>query len=694
MRKALFLICGLFALSTLSAQNANKKTSIGVGISLVDFSSPITEQYFMFERQKSALNLSISRYLSKTFDARANLTYGNIWHPNVVGYPNIIEGIYQPATMWDLGFNAMLKFNNGSLLKENARFAPYLFTGIGFNMINGIGDIGVNDDINTYIPVGLGMNVRLNETFSIGLDGTYKFNLDNSFSYTQSTLKLLTNFGKSKSKEEKAAEATKTETKTETASAKPVEAAATPVAKVNDSFCNHKWSIYAGMGFVDFQTPLTGQPFMFDRYKAVLNIGVQRYLNKFFDVRLGYTYGNVWHPFVTDYPNVINKLMVAATMHELGLNLLFKFNNGKILKENAIFAPYVFTGLDPNYITGIGDQGVFDDVNLNIPVGVGFNFRTSNRFALALEGAYKFNVDNSYGFTQAGIKGIYSLGKCKNGGTPAAAAAAVTPKADDADNDGIPDLTDECPFVAGKAEFFGCPDSDGDGIGDSRDKCPFEAGTAQNQGCKGMATVFEEGNGDADKDGILDNDDLCPDEAGPASNNGCPAAGADTKNNEVTEITETTENTNTTNSSTNKNTNSSSKTNGTKTKTSTEKEVVKYTPATEQNVGQKLVGSYTIAFSTGCSMSPGQIESLQKIASMLRNNPNYTVKINGHTASGGKSDNNMDMSICRAEKVLGSLKMKGVDVKRTRLTGYGDSRPSGMGADKDNRVEVEVYVFE
>lgn len=39
----------------------------------------------------------------------------------------------------------------------------------------------------------------------------------------------------------------------------------------------------------------------------------------------------------------------------------------------------------------------------------------------------------------------------------------------DIDKDGIPDLTDDCPFMRGKSEYFGCPDSDGDGMGDSKD---------------------------------------------------------------------------------------------------------------------------------------------------------------------------------------------------------------------------------
>ena len=163
MKKAVLFLVSVLALTSMFAQNAEKKTSIGVGFSLIDFSGPVTDQYFMFDRHTGALNLSVSRYLSKTFDVRANLTYGTIWHPTVTGYPNIIKGNYTQASLWDLGFNGILKFNNGSILKENARFAPYLYTGLGINIINGIGKVGVNDDINTYIPAGIGMNVRINE---------------------------------------------------------------------------------------------------------------------------------------------------------------------------------------------------------------------------------------------------------------------------------------------------------------------------------------------------------------------------------------------------------------------------------------------------------------------------------------------------------------------------------------------------
>ena len=63
----------------------------------------------------------------------------------------------------------------------------------------------------------------------------------------------------------------------------------------------------------------------------------------------------------------------------------------------------------------------------------------------------------------------------------------------DTDGDGIYDKDDECPEVAGLAEFNGCPDSDGDGIEDRKDDCPNDAGPAEFNGCP-----------DSDGDGVRD----------------------------------------------------------------------------------------------------------------------------------------------------------------------------------------------
>ncbi|MBI5929021.1 MAG: thrombospondin type 3 repeat-containing protein [Chloroflexi bacterium] len=117
---------------------------------------------------------------------------------------------------------------------------------------------------------------------------------------------------------------------------------------------------------------------------------------------------------------------------------------------------------------------------------------------------------------------------------------------DDTDEDGIPDIRDACPTVAGIPENLGCPfadqdgdtvqdevdecrdtfgavnnqgcplpnDSDGDGVTDNVDACPQVVGPASNSGCPLPP--------DSDGDGLLDPDDACPSEAGPANNDGCP----------------------------------------------------------------------------------------------------------------------------------------------------------------------------
>ena len=55
----------------------------------------------------------------------------------------------------------------------------------------------------------------------------------------------------------------------------------------------------------------------------------------------------------------------------------------------------------------------------------------------------------------------------------------------DNDNDGVYDIEDKCPGVAGVARFEGCPvpDSDADGVNDEEDRCPFEKGSGDNYGC-------------------------------------------------------------------------------------------------------------------------------------------------------------------------------------------------------------------
>ena len=83
----------------------------------------------------------------------------------------------------------------------------------------------------------------------------------------------------------------------------------------------------------------------------------------------------------------------------------------------------------------------------------------------------------------------------------------------DADNDGILDIDDRCPNLAGVKENKGCPsDADNDGVYDVDDNCPKIPGISANNGCPS----------DIDGDGVWDRDDKCPKVKGKAATNGCP----------------------------------------------------------------------------------------------------------------------------------------------------------------------------
>lgn len=648
MKKA-FLLLTLTAASVAAiAQTASNRWNIGAGIGFTDFVNPINKQFLMVDKWRGNANLNIQRYLGKSFDGRLNVMFGEAFYP-VVTTNGLITNTnqtvptnfntaqkgqmrYENSSFFDGGLNLVYKLANGYILKENSFIQPYLFSGVGINSINKIGtqngsNIGGagSDQINPYIPVGLGFGFNLSEKWNAAAEYGYKVALGEAYSYGSSAVRIGYNFGGG------------------AAAAPAAGAASQEESAINANWCNnHSWKIGVGANFNSFEAVQRAQNFILEDYTTSLGINLTKYVSRFFDVRAGLGFGNVFYPIQrgatqphdgdnwrgttggTSYGN--------AQMIDFNLQPVFKFANGSWLKENAIFAPYVYAGPGVNYITSIGnwnaaptaanaDQKTYgtDDVNFHIASGLGFNFRTSDRFSVQVEGGRNWKLDNSYSYNQAAIRGVYALGSCAGSAPVAPKASTDAPKVVDSDGDGIPDLTDECPYVPGKPEMFGCPDSDNDGIGDSRDKCPFEAGPASNNGCPEVAKV----------------DPVVP--------------------------TETTTNNNTTATTTN----------------------------TKTGKTKNVVGNYEIFF-TGCNtLSPGQVETLQQIATMLKSNPNYTVEIGGNTSKGGSKS----CALQRAQKVAQLLRMKGVNVSSAKVTSYGDSRPK-YNSGQDNRADVQIYTFE
>lgn len=87
---------------------------------------------------------------------------------------------------------------------------------------------------------------------------------------------------------------------------------------------------------------------------------------------------------------------------------------------------------------------------------------------------------------------------------------------------------------------------------------------------------------------------------------------------------------------------------------------------------------------------------LNKLETMLRQNQTTKIEISGHTDSYGKWDYNKQLSQRRAEAVKDYLTKKGIDPRRIKAVGYGESKPLASNDDESDgralnrRVEFKV----
>ncbi|MDR2085766.1 MAG: OmpA family protein [Dysgonamonadaceae bacterium] len=178
-------------------------------------------------------------------------------------------------------------------------------------------------------------------------------------------------------------------------------------------------------------------------------------------------------------------------------------------------------------------------------------------------------------------------------------------------------------------------DTDGDSVPDYLDKCP---------GTPVEAYGFIDENGcpkDTDEDGVPDYSDQCPALKGIIENNGCPVV----------------------------------------------KEAVK-------KVFEKALQG--IQFETGkAAIKKTSFPVLDQIVTIMKENPDYMLIINGHTDNVGKPDKNLILSEDRAKAVENYLVRGGITPFRLMAKGYGDTQPLVENTTKENKAKnrrVELIV--
>ncbi len=236
------------------------------------------------------------------------------------------------------------------------------------------------------------------------------------------------------------------------------------------------FSIGLQFGTIEYSGEVAKEIFSFDTgIHPSLGINIAKYITPSFDLRGNFRVGMI------DGSNETSSF--ENRLFDINVLLDYKFNNGYILKETSIIAPYIFIGagdaisMFTNKTTGIKEQPL---AYFNIPMGAGIKFNVTPKMSISLESHYNYAItdeldgvisndtkwDDSFLYNSIGFNYNFSVGT-------------------DTDGDGVKDKDDKCPNIAGPAN--GCPDSDGDGVADMDDKCPNIAGP--NNGCP--AQYFE-----------------------------------------------------------------------------------------------------------------------------------------------------------------------------------------------------------
>ena len=126
------------------------------------------------------------------------------------------------------------------------------------------------------------------------------------------------------------------------------------------------------------------------------------------------------------------------------------------------------------------------------------------------------------------------------------------------------------------------------------------------------------------------------------------------------------------------------------------KEVKRDLYLTPIEVGQK-VRLNNIFFDVGATtLRPQSFPELNRVADMLRENPNLIIEIGGHTDSDGSDAYNTTLSKGRAEAVQAYLlKRASLTEQRVNARGYGESVPvvpnnSDANKQQNRRVEIKI----
>lgn len=172
MKKTLLLLLFIIAFQFVNAQG---KTEVGLHLGASYYQGDINKSKILYSPSMS-YGVMAKYNLSKHLAARVEGIYGTIKadDSDFTEMGNITRGASFSANLIDLSFLVEFNFlpytSSGYIKKNNERFTPFVFVGVGANILLGTG--GFENPIT--IPFGLGIKYNIFERLTLGLEWSYR----------------------------------------------------------------------------------------------------------------------------------------------------------------------------------------------------------------------------------------------------------------------------------------------------------------------------------------------------------------------------------------------------------------------------------------------------------------------------------------------------------------------------------------
>ena len=178
LRSYLFMSLVAFT-SLLAAQTEDNKLSIGLSGGLNEYNGDLGNGLFKFKPINPLGALSLSTYVSPSFNLGIQGSFGNFGYKG--SYLNPLMDATQDIEFGGNKYNGFMfleyKLNNGYLLSKESKFAPFLTAGIGL-----AGYLENNNDgmiqpfpVDLITPVGAGLKFQFTDNLALQYKYLYSF---------------------------------------------------------------------------------------------------------------------------------------------------------------------------------------------------------------------------------------------------------------------------------------------------------------------------------------------------------------------------------------------------------------------------------------------------------------------------------------------------------------------------------------